>query len=65
MDYLQEKQMTKFFKIYTRFLVTSVSKGCLRFFFILFRSWVINKNVKRPGFYALVFYIFINNSRSK
>ena len=33
-------------------------------FFILFRSWVI-KNVKRPAFYALVFYIFINNSRSK
>ena len=34
-------------------------------FFILVRSWVINKNVKRPGFYTLVFYIFINNSRSK
>ena len=33
--------------------------------FILFRSWVICKNVKRPGFYALVFYTFINNSRSK
>ena len=34
-------------------------------FFILFRSWVICKNQKRPGFYTLAFYTFINNSRSK
>ena len=38
-------------------------------FFHLFRSWVICKNIflfaKRPGFYAFIFYNFINNSRSK
>ena len=34
-------------------------------FFILFRSWVICKIIKRPGFYKLFFYIFIDNSRSK
>ena len=42
-----------------------LQKGVWDFFFILFRSWVVDKNVKRPGFYALGFYIFINNSRSK
>ena len=34
-------------------------------FFILFRSWVICKNLERPAFYTLVFYTFINNSISK
>ena len=34
-------------------------------FFIAFRSWVICENLKRPGFYTLVFYTFINNSKSK
>ena len=34
-------------------------------FFISFGSWVICKNEKRPGFYTLVFYTFINNSRFK
>ena len=34
-------------------------------FFILFRSSVICKIKKRPGFYTLLFYTFINNSRSK
>ena len=34
-------------------------------FLNLFRSWVICKNRKKPGFYTLVFYTFINNSRSK
>ena len=34
-------------------------------FFILFRSWVIYKDKKRRGLYTLVFYTFINNSRSK
>ena len=29
------------------------------------KSNVKTKNVKRPGFYTLAFYIFINNSRSK
>ena len=28
-------------------------------------NWVNCKNKKRPGFYTLVFYIFINNLRSK
>ena len=41
------------------------TKGYSGFFFILFRSWVICKDKKRPGFYTLVFYIFINNSRPK
>ena len=40
----------------TRFLLTNVYKRVSGIFLILFRSWVINKNVKRPGFYALVFY---------
>ena len=38
-----------------------LQKG-VRGFFISFRSWVICKNLKRPGFYTLVFYTFINNS---
>ena len=53
-------------KLFTRFLFTNACKavsGILLFF--LFTSGVIKKNVKRPGFYALTFYIFINNSRSK
>ena len=37
----------------------------LLFDFLLFRSWVICKNKKRPGFFTLAFSIFINNSRSK
>ena len=57
--------MIKFFKICTRFLLTNVCKRVSGIFFVLLRSWVINKIVKRPGFYALIFYIFIDNSRSK
>ena len=34
-------------------------------FFISIRSWVTCKTLKRPGFYTLVFYTFINISRSK
>ena len=41
------------------------TKGCAGFFLILFRSWAICKKLKRYGFYTLVFYIFINNARSK
>ena len=52
-------------KFRTRFLLTNVCKSVCGIFFILFRSWVICKNLKRPGFYTLVFYIFINTSRSK
>ena len=33
--------------------------------YFLLKPWVICKNKKRPGFYTLVFYTFINNSRSK
>ena len=52
-------------KLRTRFLLTNVYKRVCGIFFILFRSWVICKNLKRPGFYTLVFYTFINNSKSK
>ena len=52
-------------KLRTRFLLTNVYKLCVGFFLILFRSSIICKNKKRPGFYTLVLYIFINNSRSK
>ena len=31
------------------------TKGYPGFFFILFRSWVICKNQKRPGFYTIIF----------
>ena len=51
--------------LHTRFLLTNAYKRGCGIFFILFRSWVICKNLKRPGFYKLVFYTFINNSRSK
>ena len=46
-------------------MLLNVYKRVSGIFFILFRCWVIIKNVKRPGFYALVFYNFINNSTSK
>ena len=52
-------------KLRTRFLLTNVCNRVFRIFFILFRSWVICKNQKRPVFYTLVFWIFIINSRSK
>ena len=41
------------------------TKGCSGFFKILFRSWVICKNWKWPGFYTLIETSFLNNSRSK
>ena len=34
-------------------------------FFILLLFWVICKKLKRLGFYAIVFYVSINSSRSK
>ena len=52
-------------KLRTRFLLTDVYKNVCGIFFISFRSWVICKNLKRPGFYTLVFYTFINNLISK
>ena len=41
------------------------AKECLGFFLFCLDLELLKKNVKRPGFYALIFYIFINNSRSK
>ena len=49
----------QYFFFCTRFLLISVYKRVSGIFFILLRSWVINKNVKRAGFYALVFYILL------
>ena len=43
--------------------LTMSTKGCSGF--ILFRSWVINKNVKRRVCRNRLFFIFANNSRSK
>ena len=47
------------------FLLTNVYERVRGTFLILFRSWFICKNLKRPGFYTPVFHKFINNSRSK
>ena len=52
-------------KLRTHFLLTNVCKRVCGIFLILFRSWVICEKLKRPGFCALAFYIFINNSRSE
>ena len=41
------------------------TKGCVGFYFILFRSWVINKNVKSKCVETRSFYNFIDNPRSK
>ena len=41
------------------------TKVCSRFFFILFRSWDINKNVKNKCVETGPFLVFENNSRSK
>ena len=45
--------------------LTMSTKGCLGFFFILFRSWVINKNVKNACVETRSVFIFANNSRFK
>ena len=44
--------------------LTISTKGYSEFFFILFRSWVINKNVKNECVETSVFFIFASNSRS-
>ena len=49
-------------KLRTRFLLTNVYKR-LRHFFVCILNYM--QKLKRPGFYTLVFYILINNSRSK
>ena len=43
--------------------LTMSTKVC-GIFLILLRSSVICEKLKRPGFYTLVYYIFVNNSRS-
>ena len=45
-------------KLCTRFLLTNIYKSVSGIFFILFRSWVINKNVKRPWFLRTRFLHF-------
>ena len=52
-------------KLHIHFLQTNVYKSVFGIFFILFRSSVTCEIKKRPGFYTLIFCIFINNSRSK
>ena len=55
-----------FLELWKRFLLSNVYERMRAIcFIILFRSRVICKNLKRPGFYTLVFYIFINNLSSK
>ena len=46
-------------KLCTRFLFTNVYKRLSSISFILSRSWFINKNVKRPVFYALLFFTYL------
>ena len=48
-------------KLRTRFLL---NKGVRDFFYFVYILTYMQK-LKRPGFYTLVFYIVINNSRSK
>ena len=50
-------------KLSTRFLLSNVYKRVCGIFFILFRSWVINKFVKNQVCRNQVF-IFVNNSRA-
>ena len=49
----------------TRFLLNKVYKRVYGIFFILFRSWVINKSVKSEYVETSSFLIFANNSISK
>ena len=41
-----------------------LQKGVREFFYFVY-VLSYSKKLKRPGFYTLIFYIFINNSRSK
>ena len=52
-------------KLCTHFLLTNVYKSVSGIFFILFISWVINKNVRNECVETRSFYIFVSNSRSK
>ena len=40
-------------------------RGCSRFFFLFCLDLELFAKIKKPGFYTFVFYIFVNNSRSK
>ena len=46
-------------KLLTHFQLTNDYKSVCRISFILFRSLVICKKLKRPGFYTLAFYILL------
>ena len=52
-------------KLRTRFLLTIVYKKVCWNFLLYLDLGLFRKIKKRPGFYTLVFYTFINNSRSK
>ena len=52
-------------KLRTLFLLTNIYRRVCRIFFISFRSGIICKNLKRPGFYTLVFYILITQDLNK
>ena len=52
-------------KFCIRFPLTNVYKSVFGNFFILFRSWVIYKNLKRTYFYTLTETTSIKNSRFK
>ena len=41
------------------------TNGCSGLFLFSLDLELFEKNLKSPGFYKLVFYIFVNNSRSK
>ena len=52
-------------KLLTRFLLTNVYKSVFGiFFYFVCLDLELLAEIKRPGFYPLVFYILINNSRS-
>ena len=54
-----------FLKFCTRLPLSNVYKSVSEIFFILFRSWNINKNVKKECVEARSFLIFANKTRSK
>ena len=61
----QKNRLKDLLKLCTCFLLTNAHKNVSGIFFILFRSWVVNENVKNECIETSFFYIFINNSRSK
>ena len=51
-------------KLRKLFLLTNVNKRVI-VIFLFCLDLKLFANIKKPGFYTLAFYIFINNSRSK